>query len=257
MIARLLGPFLAFCFVVASAFIAADIVTTLAQGALQTPPAFAVPRAVVKKRVPPPPSAITPASALPAPLTTPPLKLVGTATGAYPHAVLLSLGAKEQKLYRLRDDVGGGWILDEIRTNRVVLRNGARKEVLEVKYVETEAPTPPAVGPAAAPKPGIRLDPRDVEGALADLNKVVTQARVVPNLVGGQVAGFTIFDIVPGSIYTKLGLQNNDVVERINGVEIKTPEALYQLFQQVRTQRSIALDFRRNGKRETAQIEIR
>lgn len=256
MTTRLLEPFLTLCFVIVSAFITADIVATLAHGALQTPPAFAVPRAVVKKLVTPPPAA-TPAALVPAPLTAPPLKLVGTATGAYPHAVLLSLGAKEQKLYRLRDDVGGGWILDEIRTNRVVLRHGARKEVLEVKYVETEARTPPAVGPATAPKPGIRLDPRDVEGALSDLNKVVTQARVVPNLVGGQVAGYTIFDIVPGSIYTKLGLQNNDVVERVNGVEIKTPEALYQLFQQIRSQRSIALDFSRNGKRETAYIEIR
>lgn len=244
--------------VAASAVIVADIVNTVAQGAFQTPPAFAVPPVVVKRRLPPPPPPVaTTAAPVVLPVPPPPVKLVGTATGAAPHAVLLTVPGKEQKLYRVGDDVGGGWILETIRWNRVVLRNGQRREVLEVKF-ETEAPAmPQAAAPASAPKMGIRLDPRDVEAALADLNRVVTQARVVPHLVGGQVAGYTIFDIVPGSIYAKLGLQNNDVVERINGVEIRTPEAMYQLFQQIRTQRSLALDFSRQGKRETAQIEIR
>src|SRR3990172_1093809 len=104
---------------------------------------------------------------------------------------------------------------------------------------------------------GIRLDPRDVEGALSDLNKVMTQARVVPNMVEGKTSGYRIFNIAPASIYTKLGLQNNDVVERVNGVEIKSPDALYQLFHQIKNERKIALDFNRSGKRESISIEIR
>jgi general secretion pathway protein C len=137
------------------------------------------------------------------------------------------------------------------------LKNGERTEVVEVKFIEAEPPRPQAGGGAAVPGAGIRLDPRVVEEALTDLNKVMTQARVVPYMLGGKIAGYAIFDILPGSLYSRLGLQNNDVVERVNGVEIKSPETLYQLFQQIRHQQRIALDFSRGGKRETVTIEIR
>lgn len=211
-----------------------------------------------KPATPPlPPVAAGQTALPPAPAAAPPVKLIGTATGAYPYAVILPPAGTAQALYRLRDDVGGGWLIDEIAANRVVLKNGERREVVEVKFIEGEAPKPPAAGAAPAPRAGIRLDPRDVEEALSDLNKVMTQARVVPYMVGGKIAGYTIFDIVPGSLYTRLGLQNNDVVERVNGVEMKSPETLYQLFQQIRHQRRIALDFSRSGKKETVNLEIR
>ena len=243
-------------FVVVSAFIAADIVNVVGTGALQTPSSVVLPRAIKKPIRPAPPLPLEVHTPLP-PATAPSVKLIGTTTGAYPSAVLLATAGQEQKLYRLRDDLGDGWLIDEIHANRVVLKNGDRKEVVEVKFTETEPTSSQGVGAPAAALAGIRLDPRDVEGALSDLNKVVTQARVVPYMVGGKIAGYAIFDIVPESFYTKLGLQNNDVVERVNGVEIKSPDALYQLFQQIRSQRRIALDFSRNGKRETVDIEIR
>ena len=155
----------------------------------------------------------------------------------------------------MKSDVGAGWLISEIEKNKVVLINGDKKEVLEVKFIEAEPSKPETVG--SAHPTGIRLDPRDVEGALSDLNKVMTQARVTPNMVEGKTSGYRIFNIAPGSIYTKIGLQNNDVVERVNGVEIKSPDALYQLFQQMKNERKIALDFNRGGRRESVNIEIR
>ena len=255
---RLFGSLLTLSFVVVSAFIAADIVNTLAKGAFETVPSVAIPKTVRKPVVAPPaPSVAVPTPPVSAGASAPTVKLIGTTTGAYRSAVILAPAGKEQELYRLKDDVGGGWLIDEIHTNRVVLKNGDRTEVVEVKFVETEPAKPPPTGAAVAPRTGIRLDARDVDGALSDLNKVMTQARVVPSVVGGKVAGYAIFDIVPGSLYTKLGLQNNDVVERVNGVEIQSPDAFYQLFQQIRNQKSLALDFSRNGRRETVNIEIR
>jgi general secretion pathway protein C len=255
---RLLNPLLTFCFVVVSAFMTADIVNTVVKGALQRPPSFVMPRAVrTPVRSLPPRVLEAQIAAQPAVGPAPPVKLMGTTTGAYPSAVILAPAGKAQELYRLRDDVGGGWLIDEIGVNRVVLKNGDQKAVVEVKFVDGDPPNAQGIGATPSMRAGIRLDPRDVEGALSDLNKVMTQARVVPYLVGGKIAGYTIFDIAPASFYTKLGLQNNDVVERVNGVEIKSPDALYQLFQQIRNQPKIALDYSRNGRRETANIEIR
>jgi general secretion pathway protein C len=184
------------------------------------------------------------------------MELLGTTTGAYPYAVILAPAAKGQDLYRLRDDVGGGWLIAEINVNKIVLKKGEEKEVVEVKFFAAEPPKPQAVGGADATRSEIRLDSRDVEASLSDLNKIMTQARVVPNMDGGKISGYTVFNIVPGSLYTKLGVQNNDVMERVNGVEIKSPDALYQLFQQIRNQKKIVLDLRRSGTRKSVNIEI-
>ena len=254
---RLLEYLLAFFFVISSAFIAADMVNTLGKEALYTASSFAIPK-TANKSVKPSSSAVAgePSAAPPAPAAPPPMELLGTTTGAYPYAVILAPAAKGQDLYRLRDDVGGGWLIAEINVNRVVLKKGEEKEVVEVKFFAADPPKPQAVGGADATRAEIRLDPRDVEAALSDLNKIMTQARVVPYMEGGKISGYTVFNIVPGSLYTKLGVQNNDVVERVNGVEIKSPDALYQLFQQIRYQKKIVLDLRRSGTRKSVNIEI-
>ena len=126
----------------------------------------------------------------------------------------------------------------------------------KVKFFEAEPPKPQAGGGADATRVEIRLDSRDVEAALSDLNKIMAQARVVPHMDGGKISGYTVFDIVPGSLYTKLGVQNNDVMQRVNGVEIKSPDALYQLFQQIRHEKRIVLDLLRGGTRKSVNIEI-
>jgi general secretion pathway protein C len=253
---RRLEYLLTFFFVISSAFIVADMVNTLGKGALHTVSSFAMPK-TANKPVKSTSSAVadelTAAPPAPAP---PPMELLGTTTGAYPYAVILAPAAKGQDLYRLRDDVGGGWLIAEINVNKVVLKKGEQKEVVEVKFFEAEPPKPQAVGGADATRSEIRLDPRDVEAALSDLNKIMTQARVVPYMDGGKISGYTVFNIAPGSLYTKLGVQNNDVVERVNGVEIKSPDALYQLFQQIRHQKKIVLDLRRSGTRKSVNIEI-
>ncbi len=256
---RTLQPFLIFVFLIITAFITADMVNTIGRGTMQTLPSFKMPERI-KKQPPTIEASVeetgeettvaSPATALPS------VKLLGTVTGALPYAVFLDIGSNKQEIYRLKSDVGAGWLISEIEKNRVVLINGDKKEVLEVKFIEGE----PKAEAGAGLKPvstGIRLDPRDVEGALSDLNKVMTQARVVPNMVEGKTSGYRIFNIAPASIYTKLGLQNNDVVERVNGVEIKSPDALYQLFQQIKNERKIALDLNRGGRRESVNIEIR
>jgi general secretion pathway protein C len=253
---RRLEYLLTFFFVISSAFIVADMVNTLGKGALHTVSSFAMPKTANKPVKPSSPAvADEPTAAPPAP-APPPMELLGTTTGAYPYAVILAPAAKGQELYRLRDDVGGGWLIAEIHVNKIVLRKGEEKEVVEVKFFAAEPPKPQAVGGADATRSEIRLDPRDVEASLSDLNKIMAQARVVPNMDGGKISGYTVFNIVPGSLYTKLGVQNNDVVERVNGVEIKSPDALYQLFQQIRNQKKIVLDLRRSGTRKSVNIEI-
>lgn len=242
---------------ISSAFIVADMANTFAKGAMHTISPFIAPTKAKKQQSPAPPQPLIEEPVADLQENIPSLRLLGTISGDHPYIVAIDPASNKQEIFRLKEDIGGGWLVYEIGKNRACIRKGARKEFLEVKFIEGETP---GVAPASKPVPSktsLRLDSRDVEGALSDLNKVMTQARVVPNVVDGKTTGYTIFNIVPGSIYTKLGLTNNDIIERVNGVEIKSPDAMYQLFQQIKNEKKITIDFNRAGKRESANIDIR
>jgi len=121
------------------------------------------------------------------------------------------------------------------------------------------------VGTAAPSAGGIRqvqpnrwvLDKQEVNAALGNLSQLLTKARVVPNFTDGKPDGFKIFSIAPDSLYAKIGLQNGDVLQQINGVEVKDPENFMRVFQQLRDETHIALDFVRNSQRESYTYEIR
>jgi general secretion pathway protein C len=96
------------------------------------------------------------------------------------------------------------------------------------------------------------VDRREVESAFDNLNNLLREARVIPDKTG-----FKFVAIKRNSIYSKLGLRRGDVLQRVNGVDIETPEKAFQVFQQLKNQNSITIDLIRNGTGKTIQYEIR
>jgi general secretion pathway protein C len=204
-----------------------------------------------------------------------PLTLIGTGTGdgANSFAVLEDRTTREQQVYRVRDMVRDGAILAKVERNQVVLRLGTQEQILAIYSDGTEDVAPPGPGPGPGTRPatdaaattGIRqvqpnqwvLDKQEVTAALGNLSQLLTKARVVPNFVDGKPDGFKIMSIAPDSLYAKIGLQNGDVLQQINGVEIKDPENFMRVFQQLKDEPRIALDFVRNNRRESFNYEIR
>lgn len=213
-----------------------------------------------------------PAAVPAAPLDLP-LMLVGTVEGrgAGSFAILEDRVTREQQLYRLKDTVKDGAILTKIERNQVVLQLGGREQVLAIYSDGTEDVALPSLGAprrpadAAAGSAGIRqvqpnrwlLDKQEVTAALSNLSQLLTKARVIPNFTDGKPDGFKIFSIAPDSLYAKIGLQNGDVLQQINGVEVKDPENFMRVFQQLKDETMIALDFVRNNRRESYTYEIR
>jgi len=62
---------------------------------------------------------------------------------------------------------------------------------------------------------------------------------------------------MPLGFFDKIGLQTNDVLQRINGVELRDPGMLLSLFQQLRNERTIRVDLVRNTQRQTLTYDIR
>jgi len=102
------------------------------------------------------------------------------------------------------------------------------------------------------------LDKREVEAALDNLPLLLTKARVVPNLgPDGKNNGFRIVSISPSSFYEKIGLQNGDILQRINGIDVRDPATFMRIFTQLKTEPSISLDLLRNNRKESFTYEIR
>ncbi len=95
-----------------------------------------------------------------------------------------------------------------------------------------------------------------VDGALNNLSELATQARIVPAFEGGKPVGFKLFSIKPGSLYSKIGLQNGDVVNRINGFEMSSPEKGLEVYQKLKDSANVTVDLKRRGKPMTLDYTI-
>ncbi len=101
------------------------------------------------------------------------------------------------------------------------------------------------------------LDQRKVQQALNDPKRILSDARLYPNMKNGQQEGFTILEVKPGGIYEDLGLRNRDILLKINGLELSSPEAAMQTLTALKGMNTVNLDIIRNGTNMTLGYQIR
>ena len=194
------------------------------------------------------------------------VSLIGTVFGQQGGimAILEDLPTKRQTLYRMGEQIPTVGSLSAIEKNRVLFRQGKQEEWLDLALVHqlrSEAPAPASSAPVSHPSPSVPqrriLDRREVEAALADTTRLLTQAQAVPYLTDGKLDGFRLYSVMPLGFFDKIGLQSNDLLQRINGVEIRDPGMLLSLFQQLRQERTVRVDLVRNEQRQILSYEIR
>jgi type II secretory pathway component PulC len=61
----------------------------------------------------------------------------------------------------------------------------------------------------------------------------------------------------PGSAFAQLGFQGGDIIQRINDVELTSPEKMYTIFQNLKDEKHVTVDILRQGKKSTLTYEIR
>ncbi|MFQ5781118.1 MAG: type II secretion system protein GspC, partial [Nitrospiria bacterium] len=204
------------------------------------------------------------------------LTLVGTIVGGgTAYAVIEDSKTKEQTLYRVGHLLAEGAKIAEVGRNRIVVLRGSEREVWEVSYAPKGnrggrqlmlSATPP-VPPAGLPPSGggVRqvsrdrwiLDRQEIDGAISNLPQLLTKARIIPNFSNGKPDGFRIFAISKESLYSKIGLQNGDILRRVNGIEVKDPKNFLKVFEQLKDESKINVDLVRKNQKETFSYEIR
>jgi general secretion pathway protein C len=201
------------------------------------------------------------------------LQLLGTGSrGDKAFAVVEDAKTKIQKILIVGDKVDDAEVVD-IGWRHMVLRRAGQEELLVVPPNlggdgSATASTTAVSNAAASAADGdqqIRKigDDRylvaqaEVEHSMSNLSELFTQMRAVPNMQDGKTNGFRLFAIRSGSLFQKIGLQNNDVVQRINGIDLNDPGKAMSLFQDLQGETKLSVDVVRGGETRTLSYEIR
>lgn len=192
------------------------------------------------------------------------LRLLGTMIGTHPSATFASVyegTAHRTRSLWLGGDVQGAQVI-AIERNRVLLLNSGQVEYIGPTATDAVAPglEPKATTPPAAPGAKSSIDVRqigpqsyevsrnDLDKALANPSELMMQARLVPAYRDGKSQGFKMFSIRPDSLYSRIGLQNGDVLQRINGLSLDSVERGLEAYQKMRESPRLELDVERNGQ---------
>lgn len=96
-----------------------------------------------------------------------------------------------------------------------------------------------------------------VENALSDPATLFRDIRAVPHYSDGQIDGFKIFNVRPDSVFKKIGLNNGDILQKINGDPIDSIEKSIQMFEQYKNASNLTLEVkRRDGNIETLNYSV-
>jgi general secretion pathway protein C len=199
--------------------------------------------------------------------------LVGTAMAEPPKYSLCQItnpDLNETQVYGIGDKYQGALVY-AVEQKRVLIDNNGNNE-----YIDDSASAPPNMGVQNMPPPppgapsgpdsgGVKqlsenqyvVAKSEINNALTNLSDLATKARIVPSFKNGVANGFKLFSIVPDSLYSKIGIQNGDVIRRINGYEMNSPDKALEIYQKLRDASRIEIEVERRGEtiRKSYSIE--
>jgi general secretion pathway protein C len=191
-------------------------------------------------------------------------KLIGTVTGPGNRSYAIIEGGtdRQQKIYRLHEKIDEGRIVRIFR-DRVFIKRQGKEQVLV--FSSDEVRTKPVAGPPASTGEVVRkissnrflINREDATTAMGNINKFMTEARLKPHFIMGRPSGYSISEIIPGSLIEKIGLRNHDIIKKINGQIINKPEEVFQAYSQLLRDSNIEVEIERGGRSETFRYEIR
>jgi general secretion pathway protein C len=188
-------------------------------------------------------------------------RLIGTIEGqSFAGAVLED--ASGQTFYRINQKLPDGSTIIKVQRDKVTIRmSGGETVVLAVvedtKIVNVQKPGASHTGIKRVSDGKYMVDQKEVAASTENMSQILTQARALPYMEQGKTVGFRLSEIVPGSIYEKIGLQNGDVIRSVNSQDVDDPAKFFQLYQGLKNEKSITIDVVRGGQRQTLNYDIR
>jgi len=184
------------------------------------------------------------------------IKLIGTVVaGERSAAIVMMDNNRKQQVFILHAIMQPNVTLEKIEAQAIVVNHQGKSERITLEKEKTLAGAsivpiqarPQAVRPASRYQPRRMIHRSHLNQQMRDFPKLLSQARVVPHFTQGKSDGFTIMNIVPGSLYEQIGLQNGDVIHKVNGQTVTSAEQAMTMYQTLQHAASIDLELLRGG----------
>jgi hypothetical protein len=99
---------------------------------------------------------------------------------------------------------------------------------------------------------GVYVLPRTVvDAALNDQTELMRSTRITPLERGGRVVGVRVFGLRPTTLPWRLGMRNGDVVLRVNGCDISSPDHCLTCYSRLRSTDQLRVEIERDGRPTT------
>ncbi len=167
------------------------------------------------------------------------LTLIGTILAGDKSAAIMMVGTThQQKTFLLHDNIQQGVILKKVEKYAVIVNNHGKLEriVLKRDYLPESASKP------LSKKTLRKTNNKDITQSITrayiseqtnNFPKLLTQARVLPYIQKGKNHGFIISEITPHSLYQRIGLKNEDILQKVNGVAVTNVAQAMQMYQRL------------------------
>ncbi|WP_374079675.1 type II secretion system protein GspC [Bdellovibrio bacteriovorus] len=199
-----------------------------------------------------------------------PLNLIGTLVHSNPEKSIAAIevrGKNQVVSYSPGKEIEGMASILKVERQKVIFRNlnSNRLEYIEMKKdgnkVAFGAGVKAGGGAREVMKTGdnnFTIKRADLLKYTNDLSSILMQARAVPNREPGtgNINGFRLLDMQPGSIYEQLGLQRMDVIKSVDGTPVDSPAKAMELYNTLKNSPKVTLQIERNGKSETMTYNI-
>lgn len=204
--------------------------------------------------------------------TTLALNLIGTLVHSNPNKSIAAIEVKSKSMtgsYQTGAEIEGLATIEKIERSIVYIRNMSNGNI---EYIEMKSASKVSfdASKAEAPKAAVskevlstgnntfQIKRADLLKYTNDLSSVLMQARAVPNRDPntGEINGFRLLDIQPGSIYEQLGLKPMDVIKGVNGEAVDSIQKAMEFYNTFKNSNQVKLQIDRGGKNDTFTYDI-
>ncbi|AUN97969.1 hypothetical protein C0V70_07580 [Bacteriovorax stolpii] len=178
-------------------------------------------------------------------------------------------GSSELVNVREGEQLNNAVEVSRINRMKIILKNLTTGECEYIASEEEDAPVMPPmkiVSPKIGQKMFKSLNPsiKNVgnsfkikrafrDNMISNMSEVLTQAKAVQITNPDGSLAFKMTEVVPGSIYSQLNIQNDDVITSINGKKIENLNELMTLLGRIKEIDQFQIGLKRNGMNETLE----
>lgn len=202
-----------------------------------------------------------------------PIDVLGTLVHTDPSRSIAALSLKSKNMsgsYSVGNDVEGLARVEKVERGIVYIRNNnnglleyieMNKGANKVAFDASRADAPRTGGKEVVSTGDntFAIKRADLLKYTNDLSSVLMQARAVPNRDPntGEINGFRILDMQPGSVYEQLGLQRMDVIKGVNGEPVDSVQKAMEMYNTLKNGNQVKIQIERGGRLDTFTYDIK